>query len=377
MPELIAGGRTTGRFGTVQLVAIELAALAGIAAASAAFAAPRAAAGLAAFAAVVAVFALSRSGGRWAYESMAARLHHRLRFPPRAGGLATLATDLSFTTITDRGTAIGVGRDELGWFAAVAITAPSGKVVLRLDWLTRLLSDFTVPVSTLHLVTRQVPLAGPLDARTDCAMSYRELLGATQVPANREIWLAVRLAPADAAAASAGRGGGVEGVHRALAAAVARIGTALTAAEVNYAVLDAVGLQRILAIACGLLRPAPVAERWAGWHAVGFVHVGFAVRSWPADPPAGLLAELAQVPAAATAHTAIVLQPRQGTAGGRPVMRTLLRVTAPPELIGECVRQALANARRLRVRLVRLDGEHAAAVWATAPTGAVKGLTPW
>jgi hypothetical protein len=53
--------------------------------------------------------------------------------------------------------------------------------------------------------------------------------------------------------------------------------------------------------------------------------------------------------------------------------RMLVRVVATPETIDDCQRQIAADARRLGVRLVRLDGEQAAAVYATTPTAASLG----
>jgi type VII secretion protein EccE len=291
--------------------------------------------------------------------------------PP--GQLAGLALDLTVKAITDRGNAIGIGQDRMGWFAAVAITGLDGQVVLRLDWLARLLSDFSVPVSSLQVVVRQAPFAHPPDEQTYCAMSYRELLGAAPAPVNREIWLAVRLGPSDAADAASGRGGGVAGVHKAVTAVLARIGTALTAAGLAHRVLDAPTLRRILLITCGVPRVGWVREKWTGWHSGGLVHMGFALRAWPSNPPPSLLSQLAQVPAAAVVNTAVVLRPNSSP---NPGVRVLLRIACAADRVTECVRQAHGTANQLGTKLIRLDGEHAAAVYATAPTGAPYGVTP-
>jgi type VII secretion protein EccE len=360
---------TAGRFGTAQLVAVELAALAG---GGAAVASQPVAMGLGGAAAVLLGGALGRARGRWIYENAAAHLRHRWRLMTPPAQLAGLAPDLTVQAVTDRGTAIGIGQDRMGWFAAVAITGLDGHVTLRLDWLARLLSDFSVPVSSLQAVVRQAPFAHPPDEQTHCAMSYRELLGASPAPVNREIWLAVRLGPADAADAASGRGGGVAGVHKAMTAVLARIGTALTASGLAYRVLDAPTLRRILLITCGVPRVGAAREKWTGWHSGGLVHVGFAVRAWPPKPPPGLLGQLAQVPAAAVVNTAIVLRPSRSP---NPGVRVLLRLTCASDRVAECVRQARATAGQLGTKLIRLDGEHAAAVYATAPTGAPYGVT--
>ena len=375
MPELSANGLTAGRFGRVQLVAVELAAIAG---AGAVFAAPPVAIGLSAAATALLLGALGRVGGRWAYEAVGARwrLHGRTRFANT--GLAALAPGLTIGTYVDRGTPIGIGHDSLGWFAAVAIVS-ANRVALRVDWVARLLAGFSAPVTALQLVTRRVPLVGQQDETAASAVSYRELLGNAPAPAVREMWLAVRLSPGDAVEAAAERGGDVIGVHRALSAAIARIGTALTAAGIGYQVPDAVGLRRIFTIACGLERPDPVSEHWAGWHAAGRIHLCFAVRSLPTVPHPELLAELEQVPAAAASHTAVILRPNgsgQGH-GGAPSVRLVLRFVTTPEHAAECGRQANQIAKRMGVSLTRLNGEHAKGVYATSPSGAAQGIKPW
>ncbi len=360
---------TAGRFGTAQLVAVELAALAG---GGAAVAGQPVALSMGGSAAVLLGGALGRRRGRWIYESAAARLRHRWRVMTPPAQLAGLAPELTVKAITDRGTAIGLGQDAMGWFAAVAITGVDGHVTLSVDWLARLLASFSVPVSSLQVVVRQAPFAQPPDEHTYCSLSYRELLGTAPPPVNREIWLAVRLGPADAADAAAGRGGGVAGVHKAMTTVLARIATALTASGLIYRVLDAATLRRILLITCGVPRVGGFSEKWTGWHAAGLVHLGFAVRAWPAKPPAGLLAALTHVPAAAVVNTAVVLRPNSS---GDPAVRVLLRVACTPERVAECVRQAQHAASQVGVKLLRLDGEHAAAVYATAPTGALYGVT--
>lgn len=370
MPEL-----TAGRFGRVQLVAVELAV---IAAAGAVFATEPVAIGLSSAAALVLLGALGRIGGRWAYEAVGARWRLRGRSRFHNTGLAALSPGLTISTYVDRGTPIGIGHDSLGWFATVAIVS-ANRVQLRVEWLARLLAGFTVPVTTLQLVTRRVPLAGPQDETATTTVSYRELLGNAPAPAVREMWIAVRLGPGDAVSAAAERGGDVAGVHRALSAAVSRIGTALTAEGIGHRVPDALGLRRIFAVASGLQQQegavaVAALEQWTAWHAAGHVHLCFAVRSLPAEPHPDLLAELERVPAAAASHTAVVLRPN---GSGAPALRMLLRFVTSGEHAAECARQVQQQAHRLGVSLVRLNGEHATGVYATCPSGAVQGLMPW
>lgn len=413
-PTPIGGG--PGRLGRVQLVALELA----VVAVGAAVFADRPVALLATGLAAVVLLAVTfgRSRRRWVYESFAARRRLRqrrhaaalaLRRPGGPGPLAALAPTLTVRAVVDRGTAIGVGQDELGWFAA-AVVAPwtglSGDrlATLPLSRLARLVVDGALPVSTVQVVTHQVPApSSSVDGRTTCASSYRELLGQTPTVTDQQIWVAVRLGTRDGADAAAERGGGLAGVDRALAAGLARIGTALDSAGVDHRVLDADGLRQALMVSCGLQRLSgtalvpmgqpvarslaervPAAERWASWQAARALHVCFAVRSWPAgigrDAPAGrgapapgVLAELARVPLADAVDTSISLR----AADGGLAVRAIIRVAAAPERLAACVQQLLDNAKRLGAGLTRLDGEQAVAAYATAPTGAALGMSPW
>lgn len=304
MPGLMVAERTAGRFGPVQLVAVECAA---IAVGAATYALPTSgAAAVGTVAAVVLAGTLGRSGGRWWYEAAGARLRLRKRVRRLAGRpAATPATplpglepDLTVRTVADRRGPVGVGADKLGWFAAVEVVAHdgisrAGNATLRLDWLARLVSDASMPASAVQLVARYSPQPGPtaIDPHTPCAASYRDLTRTLAVPAHRDIWVAVRLSPSAAAAAAAGRGGELTGVHRALAAGVGRVGAGLTAGGQRHRVLDATDLVRALTVTCGLDPAAGAAqdavasrERWSHWQAPGAVHVCFAVRDWPAEP---------------------------------------------------------------------------------------------
>jgi type VII secretion protein EccE len=444
-PTPIGGG--PGRPGRVQLVALELAVIA----VGCAVFANRPVAVLATGIGALAMLAvtLGRSRRRWVYESFAARRRLRrrrhaatlaLRRPDGPGPLAALAPGLRVRAVVDRGTAIGVGQDELGWFAAAAVAPWTGlsgdrQATLPLARLARLVADGALPVSTLQVVTHNVPApSAGLDPRTACASSYRELLGQASALTDQQIWIAVRLGTRDGADAAAERGGGLAGVDRALAAGLARIGTALDSAGFDHRVLDAEGLRQALMVSCGLQRQsgsaplptaqpvagsladrAPAAERWAFWQAAGALHVCFAIRSWPAaalgpvgsvappgsagpvgsvvpagsagsakpvgsvapagpvGPAPGLLAALAQVPLAAAVDTSVSLR----AADDGLAVRALVRVVAAPDRIAACVQQLLGNAKRLGVELTRLDGEQAVAAYATAPTGAALGMSPW
>ncbi|GAA3734509.1 hypothetical protein GCM10022225_16110 [Plantactinospora mayteni] len=410
----MAVGRPTGRFGTVQLVAVELTLFA---VGTAVYAlSPGQGALTGAVAAVLLVGTFGRSGGRWWYEVAGARLRlarrrrARLRSPHRAWAydplLAILPPGPSTTTVTDRSGTIGVGQDALGWFAAIAVRHPDAlsgdhRATLRLDWLAGLAADPALPASTLQVVVRHSALpVADVDPRTAATQSYLELCRMLSVPAHHDVWIATRLAAPDAVPMAADRGGGPAGVHRALAAALARVGTGLTNLGIEHTVLDGDGLRQALAYSCGLdgvAAPVPAQERWSRWQGQHRVQVCFAVRSWPAKPPGNppakpsanisvgkaantsvdLLRALTQVPSAVDVSVAVVFGRRHDSGTphrGAATARTLVRVTAAPESVDACVRQLLANAASAGVRLVRLNGEHATGVYATAPTGATLGL---
>jgi type VII secretion protein EccE len=374
----MTAARPAGRVGAAQLVVVEMVA---IGAAAAVFALPAVAAGVVG-AVVVAVLlgAAVRFRGRWGYEVVAARWRLARR---RATLVGALAPELTLATATDRAGALGVGEDASGWFAAVAVLPHDGlargaATVLHLDRLVRLAADPAFPAGMLQVVTRRAPAPAPGDdPRASYARSYSELRRALGVPGPFDIWLAVRLGPRDGAAAAADRGGGRAGVHRALAAAVSRVGSELAAMGLAHRVLDADSLRFALTVACGPLSPgpAPPRESWSRWQAGTETHVCFAVRSWPAGGSGDLLARLTDVPSATSVHTALTLDASE--AGGGGGARTVIRVVAATEDVATCVKHLHTTAAALGVRLVRLNGEHAAGVYATAPTGVATGLVPW
>jgi ESX secretion system protein EccE len=279
---------------------------------------------------------------------------------------------LPVRNVTDRGRMIGVGADENGFFAGVAIgTWPDAtgdrRLRLELDQVVRLLDDINLPVSALQLVsfTTQAP-SGLADGAGAAMRSYREL--AAGCPLDQSVWLVARLSPADAVEAAASRGGGVAGVDRALAAIVGRMEKALSGAGVAFQVLNADGLAQGLTLACGLDRIAsadgPARERWASWRAGGLDHVGYTVSRWPSEPAERLVTELSANAGCAVA-VSIVMRPQ----AGQVAFLGLIRVVAPSARLRAATKQVTKTARTLGLKLRRLDGEHARAVFATAPSG--------
>ncbi|MEV6349563.1 type VII secretion protein EccE, partial [Actinoplanes sp. NPDC051851] len=358
-----SAGRVPGRFGRVQLIAIEVAL---VAATAAAFGRNAVAILVTALVGVLLlVFTVVPSGGRWLYQSIAARrrLRHRrgqARTVLRATGdpVAAAVPGLQIRTATDRGVSFGVGQDQTGWFAVLGVMSWIGPTFERppsvgLDRLGRLLAETVPTVSALQIVTH-----------------HQSAVPETGTAANDLVWLAMRLGSWDAADAAASRGGGVEGVDRALAAAVGRITTMLNGAEVPCDVLDANELLHALTVSSGLYRPggrapAELDESWRQWSAGGLTHVVFAVRGWPSDPDPDLVEHLAAVPAVAV-DSAVLVAPN---GADEVAYRVLIRVSSTPQFIADSLRNLRENAKRSGVRLVRVDGDHGTGVYGTAPTG--------
>ncbi|MDM4784668.1 hypothetical protein [Micromonospora sp. b486] len=196
-PVTPADKRRRGRLGPVvvgQLVVVECAALA----------VWFATAGPAWLLVVVAVLALlavaaafARRGGRWWYEDLMLRRRlHRRRDRARGaapGGdprLAALAPELTVVELTERGTRLGIGQDDRGWFAALALTgrpgAPAGSIeAAAVDRALAVLADFSGPVTQTQVVSH--------------TLVWYPAPGAPP-SAYRTVWVALRLSVSDARA---------------------------------------------------------------------------------------------------------------------------------------------------------------------------------
>lgn len=364
-----------GEFGTAQLVAIEVSA---VAVGAAVFAGGPVAIGVgAAVAAGALAVGLSRSGGRWAYQALGLRTAMRRR--RNAGPAALPAPAFQVYGYDDRGTELGIGQDRDGWFIAIAVGGAdevlgTRRPALRLDRLLRLLDEGTAKPSALQLVSLRTPApaAGPAP-NSPAAGSYRELLAMTTGrqtgPAAHLTWVAARLDAADAIEAAADRGGGVDGVHRALAAMAGRLGKALNTAGITYQILDAAALSGAVRAACGLdglPADAPIAarERWQGWLAGTRQHVAFEVEHWPAPFDPAAVQSLMTIPTGQLVVS--VVAARRGVEVG---LRTVVRVMAPPDRLAAAVGTVREYTKTLGIRLRPMHGQHQLAVYASAPTG--------
>jgi type VII secretion protein EccE len=290
---------------------------------------------------------------------------------PRQISLAAVAPGAAVRAFVDRSTTIGVGQDDNGWYCALAVapwTTLSGdrSVRVTLDRLARIFAETSVPVSALQVVSHLVPApTGAVDPGTPLAQSYRELLGTDVVQADQLVWIAARLDPRDGAAAAASRGGGLDGVDRALATTIARVGKALSEVDIPYRILDDEGLLDAVSSAIGY-DGGQFDERWRVWYAGGLAQLCFEITDWPRTPDPDFLAALGRIPAALVS-VSVSLSPADGEVG----LRGLLRIGADRAQLARAAREAEEVARRAGARLRRLDGAHGPGVYATSPTGGV------
>lgn len=333
----------------------------------------------------VLLFAFGRSRGRWWTETMVLRWqcrHRVVRQPVRAddnrlAALRSLVPDLTVSLVEGAGGAapVGVGRDGSGWFAVAAVLPKEGlagdpQARLPLDGLARLLAESNQPGTVLQVLTHTLPApATSVGLGQPCTESYRELMGqaGAPIPSDQVTWVSVRL-DAELVAAAFDTGAPEEDLPAVTAALIRRIGKRLKRAGLRYQLLDTDGLLDALVRSCDLDRqdgPVVAREEWTAWHSVALSHACFWLRGWPALPQSGrLLTQLTGVPATMTS-LAVILEPRSDGID----VRCLGRVAAPPALLQAALQQAKAVARRGGGHLLRLDGEQAPAVYATAPTG--------
>ncbi|MEU2611869.1 type VII secretion protein EccE [Micromonospora sp. NPDC007271] len=363
-PVTPADRRRRGRLGPVvvgQLVVLECAALA-VWLASAGPAWLLAVVAGVAVAAVAAAFA--RRGGRWWYEDLLLRRRLRRRRERARGAvsagdprLGALAPELTVVELTERGTRLGIGQDDRGWFAAVALTgrpgAPAGSVEAALvDRALAVLAEFSGPVTQTQVVSHTLvwyPAPGAPPA------------------AHRTVWVALRLSVSDARAETVSRGGGLRGVHRTVAAGIGRLGKALNAAGLGHRVLGRDELHAAVVSGAGLdLAPQSPVESWTSLRGGGWTQRCLALRVRPNGSLSALVDAVTATSAPSHTVAAVVLP------GGRRVP-PLLRVAAMDGHAEALVKAVRDVAGRAGVPARPLDGQHAPGVYATAPVATAMG----
>ncbi|MGC4745473.1 type VII secretion protein EccE [Micromonospora sp. DT201] len=314
---------------------------------------------------VAATFA--RRGGRWWFEDLLLRRRMRRRGERAAaalgGGTATdprlaaLAPELSIIELTDRGTRLGIGQDDQGWFAAVALQAASGATVgsvsaATVDRVLQVLGEFSAPVSRTQVVAH--------------TMVWYPAPGAPPA-AHRTVWVALRLTIRDARVEAVSRGGGLPGVHRTVAAGIGRLGKALTSAGLAYRPLGREELRTAIVSAAGLdLGPEAPAETWRGLRGGGWTHRCMVLRG-RSDVPLGPLVD-AITATSAPSHTVAAT-----VSGDGRVAAPLLRVAATDNHVEALVKVVRDVAQRTGSATRPMDGQHGPGVYATAPVASALG----
>src|SRR5690606_21872476 len=175
-------------------------------------------------------------------------------------------------------------------------------------------------------------------------------------PAGQSVWVALRLDAADAPAAAAARGGGLAGVHRALAAAVGRVQKTLRAAGLPYyRVLTGDELADAVASVGGLgdsgRAAASAGEQWSLWQGPDAAHVCFRLSGVPTYSLSHLVAGLSQC--AVLSFTVTVLLHARG---GELAVDALLRVAVAEQAVAVAVGLVASLASRIGLEVTRLDG---------------------
>jgi len=333
----------------------------------------------AAAAIVVAGFVYARRNGRWWTDNARARSRWRRR---RSAGSALRSH--SVNGYDDRGTNVGIGCDDGGWFAAVAIAPARGVsgsrgVTVPMARLAELLDDATVPLSGVQVVSWAAPaphhlLPGQVPSVASYHQLAADLLPPGPAPVDQRDWVAVRLDVADAAVAAHRRGGGVEGVHRAVAASVGRVSKALNSAGIATEILGPQQLAAAVRLCAGVdaatAETGPPAEDWTTFYAAGLHHLAFEVEGLP--PRAAPLSALLRTPAAQVVLSVELRSPaarRDERSAPAVLAHTVVRLAAPAARLPEAARTLAGRAGQIGLSLRRLDGLQGPAAYASAPTG--------
>lgn len=319
--------------------------------------------------AVATVVTFGRSRGRWWAETAVLWLRYRRRreataATPADGRLAALAQLVPDLVVEDvsgpDSTPLGMASDGAGWFAVLEV-APSEAGIsppVPLAALARIAVEAEASGVVMQVVTHSVPVEAAADRR-------------------RVLWVVVRL-DADTVATDAVGDPDRLDVPAVLAELARRVRWALKRRGLAARMLDADGVLDALTLACDLVPasapPAPgppvarARESWDAWHSPRLAHRCFWLRIWP-DPESGtvLLASITDLPGAQVSIS-LVLEPRPDA----PVetdLSCLVRIATPQERSRQVCAQAGRVAQRLGGEMFPLDGEHATAVYASAPTG--------
>jgi type VII secretion protein EccE len=363
----------------------------------------------------------SRLDGRWLTEI--ALLWWELRRRAAAAARRTpaestpsvphaLAPDLtSQNTVGSDGAPVGVGSDGAGWFASIMVapprTPPQGQaydedpffVSLPLDAMTKVMAGADLPGWTLQVVVHNGTAPGAhLGTPPLCTQSYTELARSVGVSAatSRYTWVVARLDARRLAEAGLSAAEATRDAPGMLVALVRKLCRVLHQAGLTFHVLDAAGvvdaLNRSLSpeskpgpapekepkpeseeesgagrVRTGLRRSPR--EEWTAWYSPTLAHVSFWLRNWPAPRRFGAFVDRLADTKAVQTSVALMCEPgRHGLD-----LRCLIRITARPAEAGVACAELQEAASAVGVRLLRLDGEHGPAAFASAPSGGGSG----
>lgn len=319
---------------------------------------------------LIILLVFARWQGRWITESALLWLRFRRRQgrvasqqeDQRLAALAELAPDLVIDEVPGPdATRLGMGSDGAGWFAVLEVEPADAGV------------DPPVPNAALARIAREAGLGGVV--MQVVAHSAPAASGAVPVPGagagrQRRLWVAVRL-DADLVTSSAvdDEEDRVD-VPAVLAELTRRVRRALRRRGLSTQVLDEDGLIDALALSCDLAsagHAGKVHEQWRAWQSHRLAHRCFWLRRWPdADRSTALLARLAELPDGQVT-VAFILEARAEST--EVDLRCLVRVSAPPAQCDRLCDLAEGLTDQAGGQLYPMDGEHALAVYGSAPTG--------
>lgn len=302
--------------------------------------------------AIVAMF--GRSNGRWWSESLGLWIRYKLRAgssgsraeDPRIAALSELAPELVVENIGDSAEGeLGMGSDGAGWFAVLEIA----------------LSDDAptppVPLAALAAIANEAEQAGVVIQVVSHRTAARD----------HAMWVAVRLDAHAVAESMIDQPDNQVDIPVVLAEFVHRVERSLRKHGLRARTLPADELIDALVRSCDLLpnQLTRVRETWDAWHSTRWTHGCYWLRTWPTpERNVRLFATLMELPAALVSLSFLIEPSYQGT-----TLRCLVRLATARDHY-----QALCgNAERLvalaGAQLTRLDGQHAPAVYASAPSG--------
>ncbi len=331
---------------------------------------------------IVVVLVFGRVRGRWLSERFMLRwrLNRRRERRPvrdrdrRLEVLNALAPGLQVTDVTAAGEKqIGIGRDGSGWFGALAVVATESlrgdvQLMLPMAELAQVAVESEVSGAVIQVVTHTVPAPSlDIDPRRPGSSSYQGIAvtGAEIVPADQVTWVSVRL-DATAAAEVVSAGADPVEVPQLLNTLLGRAGKVMKRAGLGYRMLDADGLLDALIRSCALDREGTrAAEQWSHWEFGGYQHACFWVQDWPEVGVTNTLMQKLSASRSAFTSVALIMEPDREDID----LRCLVRVVAPGEQLAAVCAEVGRVATGAGAKLFRLDGEHAPAVYASAPSG--------